>query len=127
MSIKREGRKATSQQAATRSLVSATGGRADNVSGTTTKEVIVPNGLLSRDAFSITTEAGGPEITDGNEAGAASDAYPLNEAFKNTCRGAFDGGDDVFAARYLVDGTAVPAEDVVWDSPVNGHAVPSRS
>ena len=113
MSIKREGRKATSQQAATRSLVSATGGRADNVSGTTTKEVIVPNGLLSRDAFSITTEAGGPEITDGNEAAAASDAYPPNGMVEDTFTGTFAGGDGVFTVISWVDDTAGPAQDVI--------------
>ena len=57
----------------------------------------------------ITTEARGPEITDGNEAGAAFDAYRLNGVVTNICRGAFTGGDGVFAARNSVDDPAGPA------------------
>ena len=69
--------------------------------------------FFSRDAFSITTEAGGPAIADGNEAVAASDAYPPSGAVENTCSGTFAGEDGVFATKNSVDNTADPVEDVV--------------
>ena len=96
-----------------RSLAFATGGSADNVADTTAKAGIVPDGFLSRDAFSIATEAGSPEITDGNEAAAASDAYPPNGMVEDTFTGTFAGGDGVFTVISWVDDTAGPAQDVI--------------
>ena len=40
---------------------------------------------------------------------------------------AFGRGDGAFATRNSVDDIAGPAEDIGWDSPVNGHAVASKS
>ena len=55
-----------------RRLVSATGGNADDVAGTTVGTGALPDGTLSRGASSTTIEARGPEIIGSNKYGAAS-------------------------------------------------------
>ena len=44
----------------------------------------VPEGTFLSGASSITTGTGDPEVTGGNEAGTASDAYSPNGAIENT-------------------------------------------
>ena len=83
---------------------------------------------MLRDASSTTTGAGDSEVIGGNEAGVASDAYPPNGAIESTGRGAsaVAGRDGISTPRTSVADTAGPAEDVVWGSFVNGHAIESR-
>ena len=96
--------------------------------GTTVGTGTVPDGALLRDASSTTTGAGGAEVIGGDEAVAASDAYPHNGAIESTGRGAsaVAGGDVISTARIAVADTAGPAEDVMCGSFVNGYAIGSR-
>ena len=100
----------------------------DGAAGTTVGTGIVPDGILLRGVSSTTIGAGDPEVTGGNEAWAAPDAYPPNGAIESTGRGASAvvGGDGISTARTSIADTAGAAEDVVWGSFVNGHAIESR-
>ena len=75
-----------------------------------------------------TTGAGGHDVTDSNEAGTTSDAYPPSGAFESTGRGALGiaGGDDAHAARAPVTDIVGPAGDVESGSSANGCTVDSR-
>ena len=101
------------QQAAIRRLSSATRGWTDSTAGTTIGIGTALGGTSLSGASSITTGTGDPEVTGGNKAGAASDAYLPNGAIETTGQGAFAvaGGGGVSAARTLVADIAYPAED----------------
>ena len=88
----------------------------------------VAKGTLLRGASSITTGAEDPEVTGGNEAWTASDAYPSTGSIESTGRvaSAVAAGDVVSTARTSVVDIAGPAKDFVWDFFVNGHATESR-
>ena len=90
----------------------------DGAAGTTVGTGIVPDGILLRGVSSTTIGAADPEVTGGNETGAALDAYPPNGSIESTVRGAsaVAGGDGISVTRTSVDNIAGPAEDVVWGS-----------
>lgn len=64
------------QQVAIRRLAFSTSGSVHDVAGLTVGAAAIPDETLLRGAYSISTEAGGPEVTGGNEAGTSSNIYP---------------------------------------------------
>ena len=124
----RRGGAAASQGAAIWHIACMVGGGTVDVASTTAWVGIIPAGTLHTGIFSITTEAGTPEIIGDNGAGAATDAYPPTGAIDSTHQRAFAvvGRDGASDARTSDADTTDLAENVVWVYVVHGHAVESR-
>ena len=107
--------RASEQQAAILRLPSSTRSWTDSAADTTVGVGTAPEGTCVSSASFITTGAEDPEVTGGNKAGAASNAYPPNGAIESTGRRAFAvaGGGGVSAARTPVADIVHSAEDVV--------------